>query len=255
LELPQLELLGVSKSYPNPTGGQNRVLDTVTVRLARQEFVAIIGPSGCGKTTLLKIAAGLVRPSGGEVRANGLLGPLVRGSYGLVFQQPALLPWRSVISNIRLTAEVLGLDLREADIRAAELIELLRLPKDVAKYYPHQLSGGMQQRVAIARALVHDPQVLLMDEPFGALDAITRQQLNEELQDLHFKQRKTVLFVTHNISEAVYLADRVIVMGTRPGSILSEMDVGLPRPRSVETMLDQEARTLELSIHTMLMGH
>jgi NitT/TauT family transport system ATP-binding protein len=202
----------------------------VTVSVADNEFLAFIGPSGCGKTTLLKLASGLVQPSGGTVTVYGGTAAQARRKRlcGLVFQEPALLPWRTVEANIRLVAEIIG---RRANVQ--ELVELVGL-KGFERAFPHELSGGMQQRVGLCRALAFDPPVLLMDEPFAALDLLTRETLGAELLRIWETRRKTVLFVTHSIPEAVLLADRVVVLTQRPSRIVDIVAVDLPRPRSAE---------------------
>jgi NitT/TauT family transport system ATP-binding protein len=214
-------------------GGPMLALDRVDVTIARGEFVAVVGPSGCGKSTLLKLLAGLLAPSSGEVAIKGrpVKGP--NADVGIVFQSPLLMPWRSVLENILLQIEVRGL--RKADYQdaALRLIELVGL-KDFADRKPYELSGGMQQRVGLCRALIHDPEILLLDEPFGALDAMTRETMNAELQRIWMERRKTVMLITHSIAEAVYLADRVLVMGPRPGRIIGEVAVELPRPRRLD---------------------
>ncbi len=207
-------------------------LDRVSFAASAGEFVALVGPSGCGKSTLVKLISGLISPSRGAIRVNG---KPVRGpspSIGVVFQNALLMAWRSTLRNILLQIEIRGLPVEKYRATAQELIELVGL-KGFERAYPHQLSGGMQQRVGLCRALIHDPDLLLMDEPFGALDALTREQMNAELQRIWMDRRKTVLFITHSISEAVYLADRVLVMSPRPGRIVGEIKVDLPRPRTL----------------------
>src|SRR5262249_14233072 len=203
-------------------------LDGVTLAAAGREFVALLGPSGCGKSTLLKLIAGLIPQSSGVIRVNGrpINGPTP--SIGIVFQSPLLMAWRTVLENVLLQIEIRNL--RVADYRAAahDLIRLVGL-EGFADAHPHQLSGGMQQRVGLCRALIHDPALLIMDEPFGALDALTREQMNAELQRIWIERRTTVLFITHSIAEAVFLADRVVVMSPRPGRIVGEVAVDLPR--------------------------
>ncbi|HEY7245290.1 MAG TPA: ABC transporter ATP-binding protein [Xanthobacteraceae bacterium] len=210
-----------------------QALEGVTLGAAKGEFVALVGPSGCGKSTLVKLLSGLILPSGGTIRVNGapVCGP--SRSIGIVFQNPLLMAWRSTLRNILLQIEIRGLPVEQYREPARELVELVGLA-GFEDAYPHQLSGGMQQRVGLCRALIHDPDLLLMDEPFGALDALTREQMNAELQRIWMERRKTVLFITHSISEAVYLADRVMVMSPRPGRIAGEIAVNLPRPRTVE---------------------
>jgi len=224
---------GVSLVYRSKNA-EVHALDDVSFTASTQEFVALVGPSGCGKSTLLKLIAGLIPPSAGIIRVNGrpISGPTP--SIGIVFQSPLLMAWRTVLQNVLLQIEIR--DLRVADYRTAarDLIRLVGLD-GFEDAHPHQLSGGMQQRVGLCRALIHDPDLLVMDEPFGALDAMTREQMNAELQRIWIERRKTVLFITHSISEAVYLADRVLVMSPRPGRIVGEIAVDLPRPRTVAT--------------------
>jgi NitT/TauT family transport system ATP-binding protein len=199
------------------------------------EFLSIVGPSGCGKSTLLKILAGLMPASSGEALLNGtpIDGP--RRDIGMVFQSPVLFPWRTVLDNSMLPIDVQGLGRAQMIARAKSLIALVGL-SGFENRYPWELSGGMQQRVALVRALVHDPALLLMDEPFGALDALTREAMNVELQRIWLERRKTVVFVTHSTSEAVFLADRVMVMTSRPGRIGDLLKIDLPRPRTLEVM-------------------
>ena len=210
-------------------------LSDISFTVADGEFIAVVGPSGCGKSTLLKILAGLLPQTEGEASLKGtpIKGP--RRDIGVVFQSPVLFPWRSVLGNVMLPADVQGLDQAEMKKRALDLINLVGLD-GFENRYPRELSGGMQQRVGIVRALIHDPAILLMDEPFGALDAMTRETMNVELQRIWMERRKTVLFITHSTAEAVFLADRVIVMTPRPGKIGDEFTVDLPRPRKLEVM-------------------
>lgn len=210
-------------------------LDAIDFIVAEREFVAIVGPSGCGKSTLLKILAGLLPTTRGEVRLRGtpITGP--RRDIGVVFQSPVLFPWRTVLDNVLLPVDVQRLGRARNRSRALELLALVGL-EGFEHRYPWELSGGMQQRVAITRSLIHDPAMLLMDEPFGALDAMTRESMNLELQRIWLERRKTVLFVTHSIAEAVFLADRVFVMTPRPGRIMEQIAVDIPRPRSLEVM-------------------
>ena len=207
----------------------------VSLQVREGEFCVIVGPSGCGKSTLLKVLAGLVRAEGrASIRGEAVGSP--RDDIGFVFQSATLLPWLTVLDNVLLPLKVQ----RRADRagwhdRAMGLLDVVGL-RDFASSYPYELSGGMQQRVGMARALVHEPSLLLMDEPFGALDALTREQMNAELQRIWLMRPKTVLFVTHSISEAVFLADRVVVMSARPGRIVADIAVDLPRPRDVATI-------------------
>ena len=215
--------------------GTNSVvaLDNVSLSAREGEFVAVVGPSGCGKSTLLKLIGGLLMPSAGYVQVDGspVSGP--GGNVGIVFQSPLLMPWRNVLDNILLQIEVRGRRKSDYINQATQLIDLVGLG-GFARHRPYELSGGMQQRVGLCRALIHDPALLLMDEPFGALDAMTREAMNAELQRIWMERRKTVLLITHSISEAVYLADRVLVMGPRPGRIVGEVTVDLPRPRTLD---------------------
>jgi NitT/TauT family transport system ATP-binding protein len=211
-------------------------LRDVSLRVEPGEFVSLVGPSGCGKSTLLKIVAGLLRPTEGTVSLLGQKVHRPQRNIGYVFQRAALLDWRSARKNILLQAEIRRMPKDEARRRADELIEMVGLT-GFEDALPHELSGGMQQRVSLCRALLHSPPVLLMDEPFGALDAMTREQMNVELHRICRETGSTVLFVTHSISEAIYLANRVVVMGTRPGRILENLPVDLPAERDYsETM-------------------
>jgi NitT/TauT family transport system ATP-binding protein len=210
-------------------------LSGISFGVAEGEFIVVVGPSGCGKSTLLKVLAGLLPQTEGEADLKGtpIKGP--RRDIGVVFQSPVLFPWRNVLGNVMLPADVQGLDPAEMRKRALELIDLVGL-SGFEERYPRELSGGMQQRVGIVRALIHDPAILLMDEPFGALDAMTRESMNVELQRIWLERRKTVLFITHSTAEAVFLADRVIVMTPRPGRIGDEFAVDIPRPRRLDVM-------------------
>ncbi|MFJ7412564.1 ABC transporter ATP-binding protein [Streptomyces sp. NPDC098077] len=224
----------------------------VSLDVAPGEFIAIVGPSGCGKSTLLKLVAGLLTASSGEVLLGGerVTGP--RHDIGYVFQRAALLEWRSALRNILLQAEIRHMEPAVARARAEELIRMTGLT-GFEDAYPHELSGGMQQRVALCRALLHEPPVLLMDEPFGALDALTREQMNTELNRIWRTTGTTVLLVTHSISEAVYLADRVVVMSPRPGTVTEVIDVGLPAERDYsETLGRPEFRAAAAHIRDLL---
>jgi NitT/TauT family transport system ATP-binding protein len=212
-----------------------RALEAVDFEVRRGEFVSILGPSGCGKSTLLRIIAGLVpSDAGGEVRVLDRLQADVSDEVGVVFQTHNMLPWLDVEANLRLAAEVRGLPARELDPRIEELLRVLKL-EAFRHSYPHQLSGGMRQRAGLGQILALQPQVLLLDEPFGALDALTRDQLNIELLRIWQEMQKTVMLVTHSIAEAVFLSDRVLVMSDRPGRIVEQVRIDLPRPRSNET--------------------
>jgi NitT/TauT family transport system ATP-binding protein len=225
----------VGKAYPSQTGETNALRD-VSLGVERGEFVSLIGPSGCGKSTLLRIVGDLVPPSAGTVTVNGKSPHQARldRDYGIVFQAPVLYDWRTVEANVALPLEVIGCPRAERDQRVRTLLRLVGLDA-FRRHYPWQLSGGMQQRVAIARALVTNPAILLMDEPFGALDEMTRERLNAELLNVCGETGATVLFVTHSISEAVFLSTRVVVLSPRPGRIERVVDIDLPRPRSEKT--------------------
>lgn len=242
---------GLSKRYVSADGGVVTALDALSFDVAEGEFVAVVGPSGCGKSTLLHILAGVFPATEGEALLHGqpVRGP--RRDIGVVFQDAVLLPWRRVIDNVLLPAVVHRLPLSPARARAAQLLQLVQL-EGCASKYPRELSGGMQQRVAIARGLLHDPAILLMDEPFGALDAMTREQMNLDLLDIWQAARKTILLITHSISEAVFLADRVLVMSARPGRIIDEVSIGLPRPRSLDLMATPEFGALTRRIRAQL---
>ncbi|WP_454731960.1 MULTISPECIES: ABC transporter ATP-binding protein [Cupriavidus] len=230
---PALEFSGVGVTYPTRRGHTEALAD-IDLTIAHGEFVALLGPSGCGKSTLLRLATGLLAPTRGTI---GLAGHPVKGpsrGTGVVFQKPHLLPWKSVRDNVLLPASTLGLDPRASRARANELLERVGLTA-FADGFPFELSGGMQQRVGIARMLLPDPALLLMDEPFAALDALSRETLTFELQKIWSVQRKSVLFITHSIPEAVFLADRVLVMSPRPGRIVESLAIDLPRPRTLDT--------------------
>jgi NitT/TauT family transport system ATP-binding protein len=229
-----ISIRGVSKRFGSDAHSV-LALDNIDVSIRKGSFVSIVGPSGCGKSTLLRIVAGLLDYSEGSVVMDGQ--PIIgtRRDVGVVFQSSILLPWRTVLENVLLPAEVLSLDMKTARKRAKELLHLVRLDGFENKL-PMQLSGGMQQRASIARALLHDPKVLLMDEPFGALDALTREQMNLELQRIWCESGKTVILITHSIPEAIFLGDTVLVMTARPGTIEKNIPVDLPRPRSMDIM-------------------
>ncbi len=242
-----LRIQGAAKTY----AGTYVALLPVTAEISLGEFVSLVGPSGCGKTTLLKMCAGLITPSAGAI-SFGDTGKSIRpGEFGFVFQAPALLPWRTVLSNVVLPADILKLSKAPALERARKLLTTVRLAGAEEKY-PRELSGGMQQRAAIARALLHDPDILFMDEPFGALDAMTREDLNMELQRISQDQHKTVLFVTHDIEEAVLLSDRVLALSSGPGRLVEIVDIVLPRPRSMADKGSPEFRQAVARIRALL---
>jgi NitT/TauT family transport system ATP-binding protein len=219
----------VSKQFTTRRGTV-QALDPVSFDIGSGEFVSVIGPSGCGKSTLMMLLAGLAQPSSGSITLAGspIEGPV--DQLGIVFQQDTLLEWRTALENIVLQAEIRKMDKREATVEARELLKMVGL-ESFADAYPHELSGGMRQRVSICRALLHEPSLLVMDEPFGALDALSRDQLQIDLQRLCLTRKMTVLFITHSISEAVFLSDRVVVMSARPGRVETVVPIDLPRPR------------------------
>jgi NitT/TauT family transport system ATP-binding protein len=225
-----LSVKNLTKTYHTEEGEDVVALSDVNLDVADKEFVCFIGPSGCGKTTLLRITAGLEKPDSGTLTVNNepIKGP--GPDRGMVFQEYSLFPWRTVLKNITFSLEMKKIPKSEREKIAREFLELVGLSK-FADSYPHELSGGMKQRVAIARALVNDPDVLLMDEPFGAVDAQTRNRLQHELLNIWEKKKKTVLFITHSVDEAVFLADKVVVFTARPGRIKEVISVDLPRPR------------------------
>jgi NitT/TauT family transport system ATP-binding protein len=229
----------LEKTYATRGRAQVQALAGISLEIGAGEFITIVGQSGCGKTTLLKILAGLLQRSAGSVTLRGQPVDEPSRDIGIVFQDPVLLPWRTVFDNVMLPVVVLGLDRKTSADRAMELLGLVGLQGFEDKY-PHELSGGMRQRVAIARALVHDPSLLLMDEPFGALDAMTREFMNLELLRIWKQSGKTIVFITHSIPEAAFLADRVVVMSARPGRIKEIVEVGLPRPRDLDMMASDE---------------
>lgn len=238
-----VELGGVSKTY-EATDSVVYALDDISLSVGEKEFVALVGASGSGKTTLLNLIAGLLEPTSGQLRRRSELNQ--PGGIGMVFQNPTLLPWRTVLQNVLLPAEILGMDREQAGIHAQELLELVGLT-GFEKAHPHQLSGGMQQRVALCRALLSDPPLLLMDEPFGALDAISRESMNIELQRIWSERQTTVVLVTHSITEALFLADRIIALTARPGKVAGVLVNDLPRPRTVQTF--ESKSFAEYSVH------
>jgi NitT/TauT family transport system ATP-binding protein len=215
--------------------GEIQALSNIDLSVARGEFLSILGPSGCGKSTLLKIAAGLLHPTRGQAKIAGTPITAPSTGVGVAFQKPQLLPWKTVIENVLLPIRASGKPLAAAKERAAALLRMVQLD-EFTNNYPRELSGGMQQRVGLARMLAHDPDLLLMDEPFAALDAMTRESLTLELQRIWLQHAKSVLFITHSIPEAVFLSDRVLVMSARPGRVVESYAIDLPRPRTLDTM-------------------
>jgi NitT/TauT family transport system ATP-binding protein len=254
---PVVEIAGVSKVFAPRGQGTSPVqaLIGIDLTLAAGEFVSLIGPSGCGKSTLLRIVGDLTAPTSGSVTVNGKPAAQARRDrdYGMVFQAPILFDWRSVQGNVELPLEINGTPKAERTRRAAEHLALVEL-SDFAGHYPWQLSGGMQQRVAIARALALDPAILLMDEPFGALDEMTRERMNMELLKIWERTRTTVLFVTHSIAEAVFLSTRVVVMSARPGRISTVVDIDLPSERTADTRETEDYFHLVTVVREALRG-
>ncbi len=227
-----IEVKNLKKIYHTKEGEDVHALENVTFSVKEGEFVSVVGPSGCGKSTLLKILAGILPKTAGETLLMGtpITGP--RTDIGIVFQSPVLLPWRTIIKNVLVPVEIQGLEESEYRERALEILDLVGL-EGFEKKFPYELSGGMQQRVGLGRAWICDPTLLLMDEPFGALDAMTRERMNMELLRIWSERKKTVLFITHSIPESVLLSDRVIVLTKRPGTVLRVLEVDLPRPRKI----------------------
>ena len=232
---PIVDVKGVEKRF-EAAGATTIALEDIDLRIGGGEFVSLIGPSGCGKSTLLRLIADLTAPTAGEIAVNGK--PVRRArldrDYGMVFQAPVLFDWRTIDENVQLPLEVMGVPRGERQERSARMLSLVEL-SDFARHHPWQLSGGMQQRAAIARALAFEPKLLLMDEPFGALDEMTRERMNDELLRIWERTGTTVVFVTHSIPEAVFLSSRVVVMSARPGRVTDVIDIDLPRPRNEET--------------------
>jgi NitT/TauT family transport system ATP-binding protein len=247
-----VDLAGVTKIYETASGDRVHALKDINLALGDGEFVSVVGASGCGKTTLLRIIGGLEEKYGGALMLNGRAAAASsRQNVGIVFQDANLLPWRNILQNVLLPTQVLRLDKRASIARARELIELVGL-KGFEDKYPFELSGGMRQRISIARALVHDPSVLLMDEPFGALDALTRETMNAEVLKIWEATGKTVFMITHSIAEAVFMSDRVIVMSPRPGRIIAERRINLPRPRNLDLLSDEKFGSYTREIRHLL---
>lgn len=249
-----ISLKGVTRIFNSRDGEQIVALQDVSLDVRKGEFVTLVGPSGCGKSTLLRIVAGLILPTGGSAAIDGrpILEP--RSETGIVFQAPTLLPWASVLDNVLFPLRMMHRIESTSTDKAEALLKLVGLAGFERKS-PRELSGGMQQRVAICRALVHDPDILLMDEPFGALDALTREEMTLELLRIWSERPKTVLFVTHSIPEAVVLADRVVVMSPRPGRVAEVIEIGLSRPRSFETEAAPEFHEAAHRIRRLIYGN
>ena len=250
---PLIQISGLTKQYYTRTGDITVALDHIHLDVVEGEFIALVGPSGCGKTTLLKILAGLEGRFEGEARLGDVAIIRPSSEVGVVFQEPTLLPWRTILDNVLLPVELKHLDRKIYTQRARELMEMIGL-KGFENKYPRELSGGMRQRAGICRALVRDPKVLLMDEPFGALDAMTREFLNAELQRIWLKSGKTIIFVTHSIPEAVFLADRIVLLGSHPGRMISISQVPFERPRKLSLLHDPAFTTMVSELRTAIAG-
>ncbi len=246
---------GVSKIFVSADGVQTKALESIHLDVMPGEFVSLIGPSGCGKSTLLRLIGDLTLPSTGDITINGKPARQARldRDYGIVFQAPVLFDWRTVHANVALPLEVKGMARSDRNERVPAMLDLVEL-RDFAGHYPYQLSGGMQQRVAIARALALEPSILLMDEPFGALDEMTRERMNSEVQRIWERTGTTVIFVTHSIPEAVFLSTRVAVMSARPGKIVRVIDIDLPRPRTDDTRESERYFALITEVRETLRG-
>jgi NitT/TauT family transport system ATP-binding protein len=251
-----VRLAGVNKSFTSSGGTRTVALEGIDLTVAPKEFISLIGPSGCGKSTLLRIVGDLIEPTSGTVEVNGKPAHRARldRDYGMVFQAPVLFDWRTVEANVRLPLEVMDINKSTREQRVREMLELVELG-GFARHYPHQLSGGMQQRVAIARALGFQPALLLMDEPFGALDEMTRERLNDEVLRIWAQTGTTIIFVTHSIPEAVFLSTRVVVMTARPGRIADVVEIDLPQPRTDETRETERYFELVTAVRELLRGH
>jgi NitT/TauT family transport system ATP-binding protein len=234
IDATTLQLTNVGKIFD-----QLEAIRSISLAVAKGEFVSLLGPSGCGKSTLLLMIAGLITPTSGDIIVGGSNVLRPRADVGVVFQTPILLPWRSVLDNVLLPIEFLNLPRKNFIERAYALLKMVKL-EDFAGALPRQLSGGMRQRVSICRALINDPSTLLMDEPFSALDAFTRDEMSVDLLRIWQTYQKTIIFVTHSIREAVFLSDRIFVLGKRPATIIDEIDIGLSRPRRLEMMEENE---------------
>ncbi len=252
---PVVRLKGVDKVFFVGDQPVTTALQGIDLTIGQGEFVSLIGPSGCGKSTLLRLIGDLVKPSSGEIVVNDKPAERARRDrdYGMVFQAPVLFEWRTVAENVALPLEIMGFAGARKATRTSEMLDLVEL-SDFGEHHPWQLSGGMQQRVAIARALAFEPAILLMDEPFGALDEMTRERMNQEVQRIWQQTGITVVFVTHSIPEAVFLSSRVVVMSARPGRITTVIDVDLPRPRTEETRETERYFELVTAVREALRG-
>ena len=250
---PVITVDHLHKTFTTLNGDRVQALDDICLQIDEQEFITIVGPSGCGKSTLLRILGGLVPATSGTATLDRTPITAPRPDVGIAFQHPVLLPWRTILENVLLPAQIQHTPPAHAKARAEQLLQMVGLA-DFATKYPGELSGGMQQRAAITRALVNDPRILLMDEPFGALDAMTREQMNLDLQHIWLQSRKTVILITHSIQEAVFLADRVVVMTPRPGRIAGIIPIPIPRPRPLAIMADPTFAALSGQVRRLLYG-
>ena len=244
----------IFKVFHARDGAKVNALKNVSLTIDEREFITIVGPSGCGKSTLLRLVSGLIKPTSGTITINGSSVKEPRQDTGIVFQTPVLLPWATILDNILFPLKILDQDIEKGIKKAHYLLQMVGLKGFEAKY-PRELSGGMQQRAAICRSLIHNPNVLLMDEPFGALDALTREEMALEVLRIWTDEPKTILFVTHSITEAVLLADRVLVMSARPGRIAEIIDINLPRPRTFEIEAEHEYQHAAQRIRELIFGN
>lgn len=252
----EIKIENLCVSFPDKDGGEPVIaLSNVNLEIKQGEFISLLGPSGCGKTTLLRTIADLQQATSGSISVRGLTPREIRlqKKYGIVFQSPVLYEWRTVRRNVCMPMELLGMPKKDRTARVTKMLELVGL-MEFGKKYPHELSGGMQQRVNIARALAIRPEILLMDEPFSALDEFTKEKLHEDLLHIWQKTNKTILFVTHNIQEAVYLSDRVVVLSPHPGRVSATVDIDLPRPRPIEIKESAEFNALVSKVRNSFEG-
>ena len=247
---PAVVVRNLGMVYVSKNGPVEAVKD-VSFNVTRGEFVSLVGPSGCGKSTILHIVAGLVAHTSGDVEVDGRPAASGRRDIGIMLQRPVLMPWRTVLDNVLLPTQITGMDRGEAKQRALSLLEMVGLEHFASKY-PWELSGGMQQRASLARVLVNEPEILLMDEPFAALDEFTKERLNAELAALHERMGRTTLYVTHHIAESVFLSDRVIVLKPRPGEVLDIVEITIPRPRRIESITEAHSAELVAMIRNQL---
>lgn len=254
--IPTIAMEKVQKIYPPQIKGGSPVLATqdITFTVNRGEFVSVVGPSGCGKSTLIKMLAGLLSITSGTIRVDGQVVQGPHSDIGIVFQSPVLLKWRSVLDNVLFPVDILRLPRQQYLQRAEELLQLVEL-WEFRNEYPRVLSGGMQQRVSLCRSLIHDPSLLVMDEPFGALDAFTREEMNLELLRVWAQRQKTVLFITHSIGEAVFMSDRIVVLSARPSRVDSIFEIDLPRPRTLEVRYTPAFQEYTRQIHSRIVGN